>query len=126
MNILRLIGAKRALQNHLDEKMNPSVAYKMMKIIRAANSEETFYKKELQRIIELYGKRNDDGSIATTEDGDVLLCDDSVKECRQMIDSLESIDVEAPNVLFTIEELSCMSITVREMDAIAEFVSESE
>ena len=45
MNILRLISAKRVFENFLDEKMPPVVAYKIMKLVRTAETEESFYEK---------------------------------------------------------------------------------
>ena len=124
MNILKLISAKRALTNYLDDKMPPALAYKIMKLVRAAESEEAFYKKELQKLIEQYGKRNDDGSLVATDDGNILLSEDTLQECRQKVDELEALDVDAPNISFTLDELSCVSMTVREMDAISAFISD--
>lgn len=124
MNILKLISAKRALVNYLDDKMPPALAYKIMKLVRAAESEEAFYQKELQKLIEQYGKRNDDGSLVATDDGNILLSEDTLQECRQKVDELEALDVDAPNISFTLDELSCVSMTVREMDAISAFISD--
>lgn len=124
MNTLKLIHAKHVFENYLDEKMPPAVAYKIMKLVRAAESEEAFYQKELQKLIEQYGKRNDNGSLVVTEDGNILLSEDTLQECHRRIDELESLDVDAPNISFTLDELSCVSMTVREMDAISAFISD--
>lgn len=124
MNILKLISAKRVFENFLDEKMPPVVAYKIMKLVRTAETEESFYYTELQKLIEQYGKRGDDGNLLTTEDGNVPLAEDTLPECRQKVAELESVDVDAPNILFTIDELSSFAITVREMDAISAFISD--
>ena len=124
MNILKLISAKRALANYLDDKMPPALAYKIMKLVRAAESEEAFYQKELQKLIEQYGKRNDDGSLVATEDGNIFLLEDTLHECRQKVDELEALDVDASNISFTLDELSCVSMTVREMNAISAFISD--
>jgi predicted ATPase len=124
MHIITLINAKRAFSNYLDAKMPPALAYKIMTLVRAAETEEAFYQKELQKLIEQYGKRNADGSLAATEDGNVLLSEDTLQECRQKVDELEALDVDAPNISFTLDELSCVSMTVREMNAISVFISD--
>lgn len=124
MNIMKLISAKRALTNYLDDKMPPSLAYKIMKLVCAAESEEVFYKKELQKIIEQYGKRNDDDSLVTTDTGNIVLLEGTVQECRQKINELEALDVDAPSISFTLDELSCITMTVREMNAISAFISD--
>lgn len=124
MKILQIINAKKVFSNYLDTKMSPAVAYKIMKFVKEAESEEAFYKKEIQKLIEQYGKRNDDGSLVATEDGNILLSEDTLQECRQKVDELEALDVDAPNISFTIDELSCVSMTVREMDAISAFISD--
>lgn len=126
MNIIKIINAKRAFSNYLDAKMPPIVAYKIMRIVRAAEDEEAFYQKELQKLIEQYGRRNNDGSLAATNDGNFLLSEDTLQECRQKVDELEALDVDAPNISFTLDELSCISMTVREMDAISAFISDDE
>lgn len=125
MNILKIINARRVFSNYLDDKMKPSVAYKVMKLVRTAETEESFYQKELQKLIEQYGKRNEDGSLATTKDGNILLEEQTLQECKEKIDELNSTEVDAPNIQFTLDELSCISMTVREMNAISAFISDS-
>lgn len=125
MNILKIINARRVFSNYLDDKMKPSVAYKVMKLVRTAETEESFYQKELQKLIEQYGKRNEDGSLATTKDGNILLEEQTLQECKEKIDELDSTEVDAPNIQFTLDELSCISMTVREMSAISAFISDS-
>ena len=124
MKILQIINAKLAFSNYLDAKMPPAVAYKIMKLVKVAEHEEAFYKKEIQKLIEQYGKRNDDGSLVVTEDGNILLSEDNIQECRQKVDELEALDVDAPNISFTLDELSCVSMSVREMNAISAFISD--
>ena len=48
MKIIQIINAKRAFSNYLDAKMPPAVAYKIMKLVRSAETEEAFYQKEIQ------------------------------------------------------------------------------
>lgn len=126
MNILTLIRAKRVFANHLDDKMPPALAYKIMKLVRAAESEETFYQKELQKLIEQYGKRNDDGSLITTESGNIELSENTLDECRKRVAELEALDIDAPNCCFTLDELSCVPMTVREMNNISDFISDGD
>lgn len=124
MNILQIINAKRALSNYLDAKMPPAVAYKIMKIVRIADAEESFYQKELQKIIEQYGQRNDDGSLVITKDGNIRLAEETLDECRQKVDELDALDIDAPDIHFTLDELSCVAMTAREMNAISAFISD--
>ena len=124
MNILKIINAKRAFSNYLDAKLPPAVAYKIMKLVRAADTEESFYQKELQKIVEQYGLRNEDGSFATSNDGNILLVEETVEECRKKVDELDSLEIDFPDIHFTLNELSGLSMTVREVDAISAFISD--
>ena len=126
MNILKIINAKRAFSNYLDAKLSPSVAYKIVKLVRAAEAEESFYQKELRKIIEQYGKRNEDGSLAATEGGGVKLAEETLDECRKKVDELDSLEIDFPDIHFTLNELSGLSMTVREVDAISAFISDEE
>lgn len=124
MNILKIINAKRAFSNYLDAKLPPAVAYKIMKFVRAADTEESFYQTELRKIVEQYGLRNEDGSFATSNDGNILLVEETVEECRKKVDELDSLEIDFPDIHFTLNELSGLSMTVREMDAISAFISD--
>lgn len=124
MNILKIINAKRAFSNYLDAKLSPAVAYKIMKLVRAADAEESFYQKELLKIVEQYGLRNDDGSFATSSDGNILLVEETVEECRKKVDELDALDIDFPDIHFSLDELSKLSMTVREVDAISAFISD--
>ena len=124
MKITQIINAKRAFSNYLDAKMPPAVAYKIMKLVRSAETEEAFYQKEIQKIIEQYGMRNDDGSFVKTKDGGIHLIKETLDECNEKLRDLEDLDVDAPEIKFSLDELSCISMTVREMSAISEFISD--
>lgn len=123
MNIFTIINAKRAFANYLDAPIPSVVAYKIMKLVRAAEAEEAFYQKEIRKLTEQYGKRNGDGSLVV-EDGSVLLEEGTIQECRQKVEELKAIEVDAPNISFTLDELSCVCMTVREMNAISAFISD--
>lgn len=124
MNILKIINAKRAFSNYLDARLSPTVAYKIMKLVRAADAEESFYQKELRKIVEQYGLRNDDGSFATSNDGNILLVEETAEECRKKVDELDALDIDFLDIHFALNELSELSMTVREMDAISAFISD--
>ena len=127
MNLGKILSVRKVLRSHADEKIPSMVAYKIMKFLKSTDSEEEFYNKKLNEIIEEYALRGDDGKIKTNDkDGGIQIIPSKLEDCKKAIEELQSTDVDMPNIKMSMEELSVFQMSVVELTALDDFIENKE
>jgi hypothetical protein len=108
-----------------NQKLTMKTAYKLAQLARAVESESTFYRETLSKIIDQYGQKNKQGEPIPTEDGTgVKLIVGKEEECYKAVLELQNVDIELPDIQFDIEEFANIELTVTEMGAILPFLKD--
>lgn len=124
MNIIKVIQAKEVFAPYFREKLSPSLSYKIYKFCKLVEQEEMFYNQKMKEIIEEFAQRNDNGGIESN-DGRIRIDSKRTNEANQAVKDLQSINVEVPNVKFTLDELSEIKLSVTDIVALDEFIVEN-
>lgn len=124
MKIHQIMKAKRAILEHIEDKLTPKLGYKLMKFCKAMDAEEEFFDGRMSEIVAMYCKRDENGSYVRNENGGYEIVDDKVDECNKAVDELNSVEVEKPNFTFTIEELSELKLSVADLIYLEDFIEE--
>ena len=100
-------------------------AYKINKIRKAIEKEGEFYSTKFQEIVNTYAKKDDNGDLVFSEDGEqIIIQDDKIEECNQALAELQKLEVEIDNCNLTIEDLGeNLECTPDELDALMPFLS---
>ena len=100
-------------------------AYKINKIRKAIEKEGEFYSSKFQEIVNTYAKKDDNGDIVFSEDGEqIIIQDDKIEECNQALSELQKLEVEIDNCNLTIEDLGeNLECTPDELDALMPFLN---
>lgn len=100
-------------------------AYKINKIRKAIEKEGEFYSSKFQEIVNTYAKKDDNGDIVFSEDGEqIIIQDGKIEECNQALSELQKLEVEIDNYNLTIEDLGeNLECTPDELDALMPFLS---
>ena len=81
-------------------------AYKINKIRKAVEKEAEFYSEKFQQILKDYAKKDEEGNLIFSEDGNqIMIQDDKIIECNKALEELQALEVEIENYNFTIEDL---------------------
>lgn len=101
------------------------VAYKLNKLKKAVEVEGEFYTNKFQEIVDEYAKRNEDGSLLYSEDGNqIMIKDGMIEECNQALLDLQTLTVEIDNYNLTIEDFGDdVECTTEELEALMPFLS---
>lgn len=124
MNILTLINATKVFNQIVQEKISPKLAYKILKLCKGAAEEEQFYDKKRSEIIQEYAVKDVDGKVAVSEDGMITIMPDKIPEAEKALQELNTIEVEVPNIKFTLDELEELKLSVSDMFALEAFIEE--
>ena len=123
MEIIRIIQAKEVFAPHFQEKLAPSLSYKIYKLCKFAEQEELFYNQKRRELIEEYAQRDENGAIINNN-GKINIIQGRIAEAQSAMAELESIDVEVPNIKFTLDELSEIRLSVTDIVALNGFIKE--
>ena len=99
-------------------------AYKLNKIKKEVEKENEFYSEKFQEIVNTYAKKDEDGNLAFSEDGEqIMIQEDKLEECNQALIDLQSLEVEIDNFGLTIDDLGeGLECTPNELDALMPFM----
>lgn len=123
MKLNKLLQARKVLSEHANEPIPTMLAYKILKFMKASDTEGAFYDQQLKEIIGKYAKKNDKGE-AQYVDGHICILPDKIEECQTAINNLGDSDVDAPKITFSIQELTPINFSVSELYSLDEIIIE--
>ena len=99
-------------------------AYKLNKIKKAVEKEGEFYTEKFQEIVDTYAKKDDDGNLVYSEDGNqIMIKDGMVEECNKALADLQELEVQVENYGLTLEDLGDdVECTPEELEALMPFM----
>lgn len=108
-----------------DYKLPLKVAYKLNKLKKAIEVEGEFYSNKFQEIVDIYAKKDDNGQIVFSDDGNqIMIQDGKIEECNQALEDLQTLTVEIDNCNLTIddfgEDIEC---TPEDLEALMPFLN---
>ena len=81
-------------------------AYKLNKIRKAVEKEGEFYSEKFQEILNDYAKKDENGELVFSENGDqIMIKDDMIDECNKALADLQELEVQIENYGLSIEDL---------------------
>lgn len=123
MKIVELLQARKVLTEHSSVPLPSVLAYKIMKVLKGTDDDQTFFEEKYRDIIEKYAKRSDDGKIENNG-GAITIVPDKIDECQKAITDLNNTDVVLSNIKFSLAELAPLNFTVEEIYALDCFITE--
>ena len=124
MKIISLIQANDVLQQFGNVKLSPRLAYKIMKFCKDSSSEYEFYDARRMQIINMYANKNENNEVIINNKGMVSIPHDKIDLANNELQSLNEVEVEAPNVKFKLSELDELKLSVADMYALDAFIEE--
>lgn len=124
MNIIKLLNAGSVLNQFGQVKVSSKLAYKIMKFYKCIAVEEEFYNMKRNEIIQEYAVKDENGQVIADERGMVKIAPDMVAKANAAMQELNALEVEAPNVRFTLAELEGLEVSAADMFALDDFIDE--
>ena len=120
----QVLNLRQNISFFLSQKLPLPVAYKLNKINNAADKEADFYQEKFNEIVEKYAKKDEEGNIVFSEDGEqIMIKDDLIAECNDALEELMDLEVEIDNLGLTIDAFGDnIECTATEIDAIVPFL----
>lgn len=98
-------------------------AFKINKIKKDTENELEFYQNKFKEIVEKFSKKDENGQIQFSEDGEqILIQEDKLAECNQELQDLEEMEIEVDNYDLVIDELGNIDCTPEELEVLMPFI----
>lgn len=124
MNILTLINTAKIFNQVAQTKISSKLAYKIMKLCKSVATEEEFYNTKRNELINEYAVRDENGQIAVSDDGMISIVKDKIDEANGALAELNNLEVDVPNIKFTLAELEELKLSVADMFVLDAFIEE--
>ena len=119
-----MLGVLSIYERVRELKVPAKVAYKFNKLCNALKNDADFYRVELNKIIERYGERDENGSLIPLEYGGVKIKSEDMPTAQKEINNLDTLEVDAPDIKFTIDELDGLQLSIEDFNRILPFIEE--
>lgn len=104
-------------------KLPIKVAYKLSRLATAIDGEIAFYQTKFREILDEYCLVNEDGNYIPTEDGQGFKIQPGKEiECNQAMADLHSLEIELPDITFSIDEFDGLELRIQDLNGIMPFI----
>lgn len=105
-------------------KVQAKVAYKFNKLCSSLERDADFYNEELNKIVQQYGEKEEDGSFKRTPDGGIQVKEGQIESAQKDINNLLALEVDVPDIDFTVDELDGLELSIEEFNSMLPFINE--
>ena len=107
------------------QKLPFKTSYRITLLAQEIEKHVSYYQEQLRSLLQEYGKKDENGNLRPTEDGNgVLLEEATMSEVYAKLNELHELDVELPDTKFSPEDFGTIELTPIEMNIILPFIEE--
>lgn len=123
MKLITILKARAAINSHLHDRISYKTAYKLMKFMKASETQEAFYNEKIKELVNLYGKKDENGNFIYKKNS-VVLQPEHINDWASAVGELSETDVDNLEIKFMLSDFEEMKISTEEMIALSEFIEE--
>lgn len=110
-----------------EQEMPLKLAYRLNQIEDICEKKVVFYETKMRDIITRYCEKDSDGNPIFLEDNkSIKIKPECIQECTEKIQELAELDVELPDIKFTLDQLGELKLSVLEVKALMPFIDEED
>ena len=102
-------------------KFNIDTQYKLLKLKKAIAEEEEIYEQQLEQLKE-YCLRDENGNLVRNDEGGYAIDTSKTTECEKLVKQINSIQIQIPDIYFSLDELASLDLTFNELEALDHFI----
>ena len=124
IKVKNAIDAIDSFSEIMTQNVKGSLAFKVSRLVRELNKELDTFNEERRKLIEKYALRDENGDIVTTEEGNIKLIPESIKECDEEFMSLLNTEIEINAGKLSMKDVDEFNITPEKIDYLMYFIEE--
>lgn len=113
----------QALINRIKTKtFSIETQYKFLKLNKVLENERQIFQEQYTILIEQYSEKDKTGKVICNSTGGIKIQADKIDECQLKINELDNMDIQFPDVYFSLDELSPLELTLEELMYLEPFI----
>lgn len=111
----------------INKKLPIKTSYKFSRFFNQLENEAKFFNETLQKIVDEYGQRDENGEFILTSDKQgVKIKEDKLEECMGKIDELSNVEVHLEyEPVFSLDELEGLDLEMKYINLLMPYISEN-
>jgi hypothetical protein len=110
-----------------EQEMPVKLAYRLNQIEEICEKKANFYEITMRDIIARYSEKDNEGNPVFLEgNNSVKIKPEFINECTEKIQELSELEVELPDISFTLDSLEALKLSALEVKALMHFIKEEE
>ena len=110
----------------VNQKLPIRVSYKFTRFFNELENETKFFNETLQKLIEEYGKKDENGNYIYTDNKQgIKIQEDKFDECMSRIEELNKVEVNLTYIPeFTLDELEPLNLEMKYIDLFLPYIKD--
>lgn len=123
MQLIEIIHIGDIINPMLQEHTSIKMAYKLVKLHKFVETQSEFYISELNKIVQEYCQRDENGEPLHDASGQSILIQiDKLEECHKRVSDLENFEVDIPDIQFELNDFEGLNLTPVALEPLFPFI----
>lgn len=105
-----------------NERFDIKLQYKLIKIKKAIQEEADIYQEQLFKNCSPFFELDENGQPIVNSDGGFKIQEQYIVKCNNILRDLNKLDVQIPDIYFSIDELEPLNLTFGELEILMPFI----
>lgn len=105
-----------------EKKFNISTQYKLIKIEKSILDEQEIFQEQIQVNCSEFFERDENGKPLINDDGGYKIKKDKINECYALMNKMTSLQIQIPDIYFSLDELTELDLTLGELMPLEPFI----
>lgn len=124
MKMFEILEVARLYESIKVIKLPLKTTYKFARLMKRVEEEVNFYQQKFTEIVEEFGVK-ENGQYQMTEDGNsIKIIPGKEIECSIRVNELQNLEVEIPDIRFSISELESIELNISEMTCLLSLIED--
>lgn len=112
---------EKIISKNAEKHFNIQTQYKFLKIKQAINKESDIYREQLS-LLRAFCETNEQGEFIQDEQGGIKIKEDKREECTKLLNEINKVQIQLPDIYFSLEELEPLELTFNELELLSTFI----
>ena len=115
-------GLEELLEKLKKQSFSIETQYKFLKINKTLKEERDLFAEQSLYLLSNYAEKDENGQIITKDDGGIKIKEDKLKECASKVQEINNMEVQFPDIYFSLDELEPLGLTLEELELLDPFI----
>lgn len=107
-----------------NKSLSIKTAFGLTQLSKVAQEHSAFYREQFEKIINTYAKKDENGNIIKTEDGNGIQIEEGAQQaCFAQLTELDLLEVELPDIKFHLEDFENAGLSPEDLEILMPFLN---